>query len=76
MSGARYPSDQDVESGRHADRPLAKALHQAKVTGATVVIAKLERGPNDPNLSAARLGGHLLSPMIPRPQNLGGLDST
>ena len=34
----------EVESGRKANRPeLAKALHLAKVTGATLVIAKLNR---------------------------------
>ena len=34
----------EVESGRKADRPeLAKALHLSKVTGATLVIAKLAR---------------------------------
>ena len=34
----------EVESGKKNDRPqLAKALHHAKVTGATLVIAKLDR---------------------------------
>ena len=34
----------EVESGRKANRPeLGKALHLAKVTGATLVIAKLDR---------------------------------
>ena len=33
-----------MESGRNADRPeLKQALHLAKVTGATLVIAKLDR---------------------------------
>lgn len=34
----------EVQIGRKADRPeLARALHLAKVTGATMVIAKLDR---------------------------------
>jgi DNA invertase Pin-like site-specific DNA recombinase len=34
----------EVESGRKADRPkLGKALHLAKVTGATLIIAKVDR---------------------------------
>ena len=34
----------EIESGKNNDRPeLAQALHLAKITGATVVIAKLDR---------------------------------
>src|SRR3954454_1949690 len=35
---------QDVESGKRNERPaLGKALHHAKVTGATLVVAKMDR---------------------------------
>lgn len=49
----------EIESGRKADRPeLAKALHQAKLTGATLVIAKLDRlGRNVAFLSALQEAG-------------------
>lgn len=44
----------EVESGKSNERPeLAKALHLARVTGATLVIAKLDR------LSQRRLSAHL-----------------
>lgn len=38
------PPFMEIESGKHANRPeLTKALHRAKVTGATLVVAKLDR---------------------------------
>lgn len=49
----------EVESGKRADRPeLAKALHLGKVTGVTLVIAKLDRlSPNAAFLLALRDSG-------------------
>ena len=42
--GALLARFTEVESGRNPDRPgLGEALHLAKVTGATLVIAKLDR---------------------------------
>lgn len=49
-------SSTEVESGKDNDRPaLAKALHLAKVTSATLMIAKLNR------LTAAPRFAHALS---------------
>lgn len=45
----------EVESGRKANRPeLAKALHLAKVTGATLVFAKFDRLSRNAALLLAR----------------------
>ncbi len=49
----------EVESGKRSDRPkLAKALEQAKLTGATLIVAKLDRlGRNVAFLSALMESG-------------------
>jgi DNA invertase Pin-like site-specific DNA recombinase len=44
VGGSQLAEYVEVESGKRDDRPeLLKALHHAKVTGATLVIAKLDR---------------------------------
>lgn len=44
VGGHQLQTFTEIESGRNNQRPeLAKALHLAKVTGATLVIAKLDR---------------------------------
>ncbi len=44
VGGALVTSFREVESGKRNDRPeLGKALHRAKVTGARLLIAKLDR---------------------------------
>jgi DNA invertase Pin-like site-specific DNA recombinase len=44
VSASIVATFKEIESGKHNARPeLAKALHLAKVTGATLVIAKLDR---------------------------------
>ena len=49
---------QEVESGKHRDRPeLAKALDHCLVTGATLVVAKMDRLSREANFIGALIDG-------------------
>jgi DNA invertase Pin-like site-specific DNA recombinase len=63
----------EVESGKKNDRPqLAKALHHAKVTGATLVIAKLDRLSRDAHflLGLDKAGVEFLAADMPHANRL------
>ncbi len=49
---------QEVESGKNRDRPeLAKALDHCRVTGATLVVAKMDRLSREANFIGALIDG-------------------
>jgi DNA invertase Pin-like site-specific DNA recombinase len=63
----------EVETGKHADRPvLIEALHHAKVTGATLVIAKLDRLSRDVEFIARlqKSGTHFVCADMPEANEL------
>ena len=63
----------EIESGKTDDRPrLAAALHQAKVTGATLIVAKLDRLSRDLAFLAnlQKSGVHFLAADMPEANEL------
>ena len=66
------PTYVEVETGKRADRPeLAKALHHAKLTGATLLVAKLDRLARNTHFLLTVLGSGVEVAFCDLPQATG-----